>query len=255
MLVVERHQKIIEQLEEKRIVRVSELSEQFSVTEETIRRDLEKLEKEGYLTRSHGGAVFNEMVKNQEIPFAEREITNISKKKLIAQMSVRHVNESDTIILDVSSTAWYMERILPNIPLTVVTNSLKVAAILSEKDQITMICTGGTLVNKSLSFVGPLTIQALDQYFVNKAFISCKGLDLEHGFTESNEQQALVKRKMLERSRQTFLMLDDSKIAVQAFAKVAHLQAADYLIINQPLDKHLDEKIHEQHDQIKVISN
>jgi len=122
MLVVERHQKIIEQLEEKRIVRVSELSKKFSVTEETIRRDLEKLEKEGYLTRSHGGAVFNEMVKNQEIPFAEREITNISKKKLIAQMSVRYVEESDTILLDASSTAWYMAKILPNMPLTVVTN-------------------------------------------------------------------------------------------------------------------------------------
>ncbi|GAA4057755.1 DeoR/GlpR family DNA-binding transcription regulator [Amphibacillus indicireducens] len=254
MLVVERHQRIIEQLEEKRIVRVSELSKKFSVTEETIRRDLEKLEKEGYLTRSHGGAVFNEMVKNQEIPFAEREITNISKKKLIAQMSVRHVDESDTILLDASSTAWYMAKILPNMPLTVVTNSIKVAATLSEKDQITVICTGGTLLNKSLSFVGSLTIQALDQYFVNKAFISCKGLDLEQGFTESNEQQALVKRKMLERSRQTFLMLDDSKIDVQAFAKVAHLQAADYLLINQPLDKHLYEKIHEQHEQIKVIS-
>lgn len=122
MLVVERHQKIIEQLEEKRIVRVSELSKKFSVTEETIRRDLEKLEKEGYLIRSHGGAVFNEMVKNQEIPFAEREITNISKKKLIAQMSVRYVEESDTILLDASSTAWYMAKILPNMPLTVVTN-------------------------------------------------------------------------------------------------------------------------------------
>jgi len=117
-----------------------------------------------------------------------------------------------------------------------------------------VICTGGTLLNKSLSFVGPLTIEALDQYFVNKAFISCKGLDLEQGFTESNEQQALVKRKMLERSRKTFLMLDDSKIGVQAFAKVAHLQAADYLLINQPLDNSLFEKIHEQHEQIKVIS-
>lgn len=254
MLVVERHQKMIEQLEEKRIVRVSELSKLFSVTEETIRRDFEKLEKEGYLTRSHGGAVINETIKNQEIPFAEREITNMAKKKQIAQMSVRYVDESDTILLDASSTAWYMAKILPDIPLTVVTNSIKVAATLSEKEQITVICTGGTLLNQSLSFVGPLTIEALDQYFVNKAFISCKGLDVEQGFTESNEQQALVKRKMLERSRQTFLMLDDSKIAVQAFAKVAHLQAADYLLINQPLDTHLFEKIHEQHDQIKIIS-
>lgn len=255
MLVVERHQKIIELLEENRIVKVNALSKMFSVTEETIRRDLEKLEKEGYLIRSHGGAVLNDKNRNQEVPFAEREITNIAAKKKIARMAVRYVNESDSIILDASSTAWYMARILPNMPLTVVTNSLKVALTLSEKEQITVICTGGTLLNKSISYVGPLTNQALDHYYVNKAFISCKGMDIEEGFTESNEQQSLVKRKMLERSKQSFLMLDDSKIGIQAFSKVAYLQAADYLLINQPLDGSYQRKIEEQHDKIQIITD
>lgn len=236
MLVVERRQKIIEVINEKKSVRVSELSKLFSVTEETIRRDLEKLEAEQKLTRSHGGAVSVQMSDAEELPFEKREITNIAEKSEIARLAVEQVEEGDTIVLDASSTAWYMAKTLPDMKLTVVTNSLKVAMELSAKKLITVISTGGTLLDGSLSFVGPLATSSLDTYYVNKAFISCKGFHFERGLSESDERQALVKKKMMDIAHTVYIMLDHTKFDVQAFSKLGEIQDANHLIIDKKLD-------------------
>lgn len=155
MLVAERYEKIVELVNERGSIRVSELSRLCGVTEETIRRDLDKLEKEGRLKRSHGGAV---SIKDPqpETPYSEREITNVEEKRMIAREAVKHIRPKDRIILDASTTAWYMASIIPDIPLTVLTNSIKVSLELSAKQQIEVISTGGILTAKSLSYVGPL---------------------------------------------------------------------------------------------------
>lgn len=235
MLVAERQQKIIELVNHKESIRVTELSEVFSVTEETIRRDLETLEKDGKLQRSHGGAVRI----NGEAPethYSEREIINMNEKKEIATEAVKLVQLGDQIILDASSTAWYMAKILPDIPLTVLTNSIKVAVELSSKKQITVISTGGVLSPRSLSYVGPLAENSLEPYHVNKAFISCKGLHLKQGMSESNEAQARVKKKMVEISEQVIAMIDHSKFGVQALTHVAALNQIDQTITDEQVN-------------------
>ena len=162
MLVAERHEKITEIVNTKGSIRVSELSQLFKVTEETIRRDLEKLEKEEKLQRSHGGAVSIKKEEQMERPYFEREIRNVPEKTAVAEEAVKNVVENDTIILDASTTAWYMAKRLPDIPLTVITNSMKVAMELSSREKVTVISCGGTMLAKSLSFVGPLAIQAIE---------------------------------------------------------------------------------------------
>src|SRR5699024_11360708 len=127
MLVAERQQKIIELLKEHKSVRVTELSNMFSVTEETIRSDLEKLEKEDKLSRIHGGALAKKEIARREIPHFEREITNIDEKKEIALLAAKQINEHDTVILDASSTALYMAKILENMPMNVLTKYIKVS--------------------------------------------------------------------------------------------------------------------------------
>src|SRR5699024_12620491 len=119
----ERQQKIIELLKEHKSVRVTELSNMFSVTEETIRRDLEKLEKEEKLSRIHGGALAKKGMKRREIPHFEREITNIDEKKEIDLLATKQINEQDTVNLDASSTALYMAKIIENMKMTVVTHA------------------------------------------------------------------------------------------------------------------------------------
>ncbi|MFC0558462.1 DeoR/GlpR family DNA-binding transcription regulator [Halalkalibacter alkalisediminis] len=250
MLVAERHEKITQLVNEKRSIRVTELSQIFSVTEETIRRDLEKLESEGKLQRSHGGAV---SIKENEIeaPYFEREIQNVKEKLAVAEEAIKYVATNDRIILDASTTAWYMAKRLPDMPLTVLTNSMKVAMELANREKISVITVGGTMLQKSLSFVGPQTNNALEYYHVNKAFISCQGIHAKRGISDSNEMQALVKQKMIEISDEVYLLADHTKFDKQAFSRVATINTITYIITDSKTDQDQIEAFEEM--SIRVI--
>lgn len=246
MLVAERQQKIAELVNKRKSVRVAELSQIFAVTDETIRRDLEKLEKEKKLSRSHGGAISVNPADSLEVPYFEREIMNVVEKKEIALEAVKQIMEGDKVILDASTTAWYMAKSMPDIPLTVLTNSIKVAMVLSSKKQITVISTGGTMLPKSLSFVGPLGETSMEAYHVNKAFISCKGLHVERGISESNEQQARMKKKMIENADKVYIMIDNSKFGIQAFSHIGGLQLINHIITDSNVDPGIIRKLEEK---------
>lgn len=250
MLVAERHQKIIELINEKKSIRVSELSQLFSITEETIRRDLEKLEKEKKLIRSHGGAVSLNTSSISEVSYLEREIINVKEKKQIALEAVKQVFEGDKIILDASTTAWYMAKKLPNVNITVLTNSIKVATELSTKKEITVISTGGILRPESLSNVGPLAEESLESYHVNKAFISCKGLHLKHGMSEASEQQARLKELMVNSADTVYIMVDYSKFGVQAFTRFSDLDSINYVITDSQVDEQTVQLLNDQSVQV-----
>src|SRR5690606_25796260 len=222
MLVVERYEKIVQLVNERGSIRVSELSELCEVTEETIRRDLDRLEQAGRLKRSHGGAV---SVKDaqQEVPYSEREVTRSQEKRRIAEQAIKLIEPNDRILLDASTTAWYMAKIMPDLPITVLTNSVKVVTELSMKEKIEVISLGGRLSPRSLSFVGPIAEKALESFHVNKLFFSSKGIHLERGISESGELQARLKQQMLGAADQAILLADSSKFGVQAFTHVADL--------------------------------
>ncbi|NHN29051.1 DeoR/GlpR family DNA-binding transcription regulator [Paenibacillus agricola] len=243
MLVAERYEMIVGLVNERGGIRVSELSELCQVTEETIRRDLDRLEQAGRLRRSHGGAVSVKDNQQPEIPYSEREITHAEEKKRIAQEAIKLIGSKDRILLDASSTAWYMAADLPDLPLTVLTNSIKVATELSSKEKIQVISTGGILAQRSLSFVGPLAERSLDAYHVDKVFLSCKGVHLGRGISESNELQARIKERMIGMADQVILLADSSKFGVQAFTHVAHLSEVDVIITDRRLDKETLERL------------
>lgn len=256
MLVAERYEKIVQLVNERGSIRVSELSELCQVTEETIRRDLDRLERAGRLLRSHGGAVSvkdHQARQQPEIPYTEREITRAEEKKQIAQEAIKLIQPHDRILLDASSTAWYMASSLPDIPLTVLTNSIKVAIELSGKEKIEVISTGGILASRSLSYVGPLAERSLDAYHVDKAFISCKGVHLERGVSESNELQARVKQKMIGMADQVILLADSSKFGVQAFTHVAELGEVDAIVTDRHLPRETHERLTEQGIAVTMV--
>ncbi|AIQ35192.1 DeoR faimly transcriptional regulator [Paenibacillus sp. FSL R5-0345] len=229
MLIADRYERIVELVNERGSIRVSELSTLCQVTEETIRRDLDRLEKAGRLLRSHGGAV-SLRERQPETPYAEREIMNAAEKQRIAREAVLMIKPGDRILLDASTTAWYMASHLPDMPLTVLTNSIRVAAELSGKERIDVISTGGQLSRRSMSFVGHLAERSLELYHVDKMFFSCKGFHLERGASESNELQAMVKRKMIAIAEQVILLCDSSKFGIQAFTHVATTSELDVVI-------------------------
>lgn len=238
MLVAERYEKIVQLVNDNGSMRVTELSELCGVTEETIRRDLDRLETAGRLRRSHGGAVsVKDMppLQTVETPYAEREIAHADEKRRIAKEAVGRIGPGERILLDASSTAWYMARSLPDMHLTVLTNSIKVAMELAVKEKITVISTGGLLAQRSLSYVGPLAERSLEAYHVDKLFFSCKGVHVERGVSESNELQARVKQKMIGIADEVYLLADSSKFGVQAFTHVAEWTDVDGVITDTQL--------------------
>lgn len=245
VLVAERHEKIVETVNKQGSVRVSELSQFFNLTEETIRRDLEKLEREGKLMRTHGGAVAVQEGQN-DLPYFKRETVNIAEKEKIADIALKYVSEGDSLLLDASSTSWFLARKLPNIQLTIITNSVRVVMELSKKRNIHVICAGGNLSKTSLSFIGPLTIKSLENYHADKSFISCKALDKSWGISDANDMQAMVKKKMLETADVNFLLVDYSKIGKKATSFVADFEDIHYLITDDKADRKYLNEIAEQ---------
>lgn len=252
MLVAERQRKLVALVNERLSIRVTELSKIFNVTEETIRRDLEKLEKENLLKRSHGGAV-SIQDEQSEVSYLEREVTNAEDKKLIAMEAIKQIEPGDLIVLDASTTAWYMAKELPDMHLTIVTNSIKVALELSKKEHVKVISTGGLLLPKSLSYVGPLAERSLSSYHVNKVFLSCKGVDIEKGLTDTNEFQALLKKQMMDIADQTILLADSSKFGIRTFAQIADLKDIDIIVTNKTIDHKIANSIQEKGIELTIV--
>lgn len=230
MLAQERRNLILERLQEEKSVVVAELSQRYDVSEETIRRDLERLEKDGYAIKSYGGAIINENV-SIDMPFNVRKKRNIAGKKKIAELVDGMVENGDHIILDASTTAVFIAKALKHKKnLTVITNSLEIMIELSDIADWTIITPGGSLREGYLALVGPRAVEGLGAYHVEKAFVSCKGLDLEGGFTDGNEDFAHTKRVMLGCAKEKILVADGTKFDTVAFARIGTVTDVDAVV-------------------------
>lgn len=241
MLAIERRNEILDILQKDKRVVVSELSIRYNVSEETIRRDLEKLENDGYVTKSYGGAVLNENI-NTEMPFNVRKNANIIGKQRIAEIVRNMVKDGDSLMLDSSSTAVFIARALKETKrnLTIITNSVEIIIELFDTPDWRVMSTGGLALEDSFALVGPQTDQMLSGYHVNKAIISCKGIHMENGITDSNELHARNKQTMLERVEQRILAVDSTKFGVTAFAKIGGLDKISLVITDaKPEEKWL----------------
>ena len=230
MLALERRNLILEKLQEEKKVVVSELSQFYNVSEETIRRDLEKLEQDGYATKSYGGAVLNENV-GFDMPLTIRSKHHVAEKRVIAEIAASLVKEGDHIMLDASSTDLFIAKAIKNIQrLTVVTNSIEIILELSECSNITVICTGGVLKEGYLALLGPEAENSTRSYFVDKAFVSCKALNREHGIMESLQAFSSLKKAILTSAAQSYLVLDNGKFDQTAFTKMVGIEEIDGVI-------------------------
>lgn len=235
MLAIERRNEILEKLQTDRRVVVSELSQLYDVSEETIRRDLEKLVNDGYAIKSYGGAVINENV-NIDLPFNIRKNRNIVGKQRIAELVADRIKDGDSIMLDASSTAVYIAKMLQEQGrknLTVITNSIEIIIELFDVQDWTVLSTGGASREGSFALVGPQTDRMLRSYHVDKAVISCKGIDVSAGFTDSDDLHANNKRTMLQEAREKILAVDSTKFNRIAFAEIGSLEDITTVITDE----------------------
>ncbi len=235
MLAVTRKNKIKSILNEKKSVTVGELSKTFSVTEETIRRDLKVLEDEGFLTRTYGGAFIQSGVENL-VDVEIREVAYTKSKTLIANECQKIIQNGDSIFLDASTTAYFISKAISNMRLTVVTNSLLVINQLSACKSIRLVCIGGTLSRNNKAFQGYQTLQTLDSLYLDKTFMSCRSLSMENGITDSSEGTASIRKKLISRSNETYLIADYSKFDKTSFIHVCDFENLTAIVSDKELN-------------------
>jgi DeoR/GlpR family transcriptional regulator of sugar metabolism len=251
MLAAERRNEIQTLLKEEGRVIVADLSKKYDVTEETIRRDLEKLENDGFAERTYGGAVLKGSEKD-ELPFGVRKRENVDAKMRIATAISNMIQDGDRIMLDASTTALFIaKQIKEKKNITVITNSVEILLELSDMQDWKVLSTGGSLRGRALSLLGYQAERMVDGFFVDKAIISCKGVDMQQGFTDSNELDAGIKRQMLNSATKRIMAVDNAKFNHISFTQVVDFSGIDTLATDKRLPDEWEERL--RRSEVEII--
>jgi DeoR/GlpR family transcriptional regulator of sugar metabolism len=236
LLSVTRKQKIKDFILERKSATVTELAHMFSVTDETIRRDLRSLEAEGVLMRSYGGAFVQTGVENL-IDYSIRSTVYLDEKAIIAEKCKSIIQNGDVIFLDNSTTTYAIAKAVQDMRLTLITNSLAIINLLSKKDNMRLICTGGFFSPKELAFYGSKAQKALHEYYVDKSFFSCRTLSIEQGVTDSNDDLAQIRKTIIQRSKECYLVADYTKFDETSFITICGYDCLNAVITDRPLSQ------------------
>lgn len=214
-------------------VSVANLSNFFSVTEETIRRDLDKLEEEGVVTRTYGGAILNANHQNDNVQFHRRAALHLAEKQKIALNTLPLIKGKNSLATDASSTVMELLKLLKGRKeLTILTNSTEALHVLATSEA-KVVSTGGELNKHSLSLQGNIAKETIAKYHVDVFAMSCKGLDLTSGVLDSHENEAETKKAMIAQSSEVILMVDHTKFDKKAFVQLVPLEKVTYLVTDE----------------------
>ncbi|HEY4148229.1 MAG TPA: DeoR/GlpR family DNA-binding transcription regulator [Chitinophagaceae bacterium] len=237
MLANQRRDKIMDLLKEDGSAKVLDLARLFKVTEVTIRQDLEKLEKNGAITREHGGA-FLKNFSAQVQDFTVANKTNLDKKERIAHKCLEFIESGDTIILDSGSTTTEVAKKLKGMKsLTVITNALNIALMLGAEPGIEVIVTGGDFKPPTLSLTGQKAADFFKGLNVQKLFLATAGISLKAGLSYPSISDLVVKKAMIDAAETRYLVADSTKIGKAALASLGALSLIDYIITDSGIEQ------------------
>lgn len=233
LIPAERRNKIYDLLRANGTVRVSSLSEAMEVSEITIRRDLELMEEEGLLERTHGGAILSQHIHLEPL-YSEKHRSNQAEKQVIGQAAARLVEENDTLLINSGSTTLQIFRHLNFIKNVRVITSNMGAFLETQGSPIGLLMVGGAYRPQSNSLVGPLAMLSLQQVYASKCFIGVDGVSIKYGVTTPNIQEAEIARTMIERTRgQVVVLADHTKFGVVADFISASLEKIHTIITDE----------------------
>jgi DeoR/GlpR family transcriptional regulator of sugar metabolism len=248
---LERQKQILSLLVRQGRLRVTEIVEQFSISEATARRDVESLASQGKARRVHGGIIAVEQAP-PELPILEREGEQANDKILIGRATAQLIQDRETVFLGSGTTVLEVARNLRNRQnLTVITNSLPVLNMLVGIKEITIISLGGMLRDSELSFIGHITEQALTEVRTDKVIMGTRGVSLEHGLTNDYLQETLTDRAILRISREVIIVADHTKVNRVSTALLAPLKSVNIFVTDSKSDKKFTRSLKKQ--GIKVV--
>ena len=246
MLSIERSATIKNIILEKKSITVADMAKKFNVSSETIRRDFEALEKEGFLIKTYGGAALKERV---GMHVSKNILSGIlvEEKRRMAQAAAKQIRPNECIFLDHSTTVYEMCHLIENIPLTIMTNSLSIIDYFAGVKNIQLVTPGGNFNQSAYAFFGIEAIKFLQNHSLDKAFLSCRTLDIKRGLCEADELIAEMRRNIIENSVESYLLADHTKLGKTAFVCTCAASDIDCLITDVRLEKEWNDYLKTHH--------
>jgi DeoR/GlpR family transcriptional regulator of sugar metabolism len=236
MTTHERRQSLVQLLQKQPGLRVIELADALDVSRGTVRNYLAALEEEGILTRVHGGAVLRENPVYFSTSFGLRFQENAAAKRAIASEAAKLVNHNASILLDASTTIYYLaEHLAQCHRLRVLTNGIEVARLLAKDPTNTVVLMGGLVNPEGSSVSGNFSEPLIRNLHVQKAFVSCSGFSLERGLTDVHFAEAQLKSKAIASAREIIALVDSSKIGVEDLTPFANVEQITHLYTDSGL--------------------
>lgn len=243
-----RQQQMLEHISREGELRIGVLKETYQVTEMTIRRDLEKLEEAGAIKRTFGGAIFV----GKDIALQERAGILTEEKAKIGRYAASLIQPGESVFIDGGTTTLQVAKFLPSgINVTVVTNALNIAAELSGK-QIPVLVTGGMLLEATNSLVGPIAAQSLASMAFDRIFLGATGLNIQHGFSNSNIYEAEIKQIAIRQASESNILLDHSKFGTKMLVSFAALSGVERVLTDQWPDERMRQACQEAGVRLEV---
>lgn len=229
MLAVDRRHRVLEQVAERQTIHIGELAAELGVSEMTVRRDISRLERDGFLRRTHGGATAH-ITRSMELLFNARALANAPAKRLIGMRAAQMVGQATTICVGMGTTTEQFAMFLPaRDDLTVITGSLPVASMLGSR-RGRVVVLGGSILADELACIGPVAAATARRFNADLAVMGAAGISARRGITELDHDAAEVQRVLIERSARLLLVADGSKIGEVAMASVADARAVSTLV-------------------------
>lgn len=217
-----RHQQILDMVQDKGYVAIERLAQHFSVTPQTIRRDINQMSAEGLLRRYHGGAGPNTSARNTT--YAIRRSWCSEEKIRMAQLVAAHIPNHASLFLDIgTSTEEVARALLSKSGIRVITNNINVATIMSANAEFEIFLSGGIVRNHDLGITGEATIAFINQFKVDFGIISVAGIDPDGTLIDFDYNEVQVTRAIIANSRKVFLVADHTKFGRSAMARIGHI--------------------------------
>ncbi|MGB8252695.1 MAG: DeoR/GlpR family DNA-binding transcription regulator [Anaerolineaceae bacterium] len=232
----ERQQQLTRLLERAGRLSISQICEQFSISEATARRDLDLLSEQGTIQRVHGGVILLRQAAPED-PILKRSHEYEVEKERIGRAAAALVQDGETVFLGSGTTVLQVAQNLVKRKISVITNSLPVINLMSEKENITLIALGGILRDSELSFIGHITEQALAEVRSDNVIIGTRAISLDQGLTNDYLPETLTDRAILNAGRQAIIVADHTKCGVIATAFLAQLSAMSILVTDDQTEQ------------------